>query len=261
MTSAKATSKTPLPTPSPKALLLDLDDTLLGNPMDEFAPAYFEALARYMAREVPATMLLDALMRATVAMEASTGGGPTNEDTCAGILYPGLSRERAELEPIFERFYVEEFPKLQRLTRRHPVARRLVDWAFASGLQVVIATHPLFPRAAIEERLAWAGVPVTEFQYALVTSYEEMTCGKGHAAYYEEIAQRLGREPGECTMIGDDWERDILSGSAAGCDVYWITPPETPPAALPPSVKGSALNGHLIGQGTLADLYDWLTAG
>ena len=238
----------------PKAILLDLDDTLLGNSMDEFAPSYFEALSRYMTREVPAGQLLEVLMRATYSMETARGGGPTNEETCAGVLYPGLGRERAELEPVFDRFYIEEFPKLRRLTRRRPLARPLVEWAFDAGLQVVIATHPVFPRAAVEERLAWAGVPVTDFSYALVTSYEEMTCGKAHAAYYGEIVRRLGRAPGECLMVGDDWERDILSGSVAGLYVYWITQRDAP-VAMVPDASGNRPRGRLMGQGTLADLY------
>jgi FMN phosphatase YigB (HAD superfamily) len=233
-----------------KAILLDLDDTLLGNSMDEFAPAYFQALSHYMADTVPGDQLLAALMRATYAMEAAEGGGATNEETCAGILYPALGHMREDLEPTFERFYSDEFPKLRGRTVRRPEARLLVEWAFGRGLQVVIATHPLFPRVAIEQRLEWAGVPVSEFDYDLVTSYEEMTCGKGHSAYYLDIVERLDREPDECLMVGDDWERDILSATAAGLHVYWITHPGEPLATAPAPV-----GGRLIGQGTLADFY------
>lgn len=244
----------------PKAILLDLDDTLLGNNMDTFAPAYFRSLAGYMAHEVDGDLLLASLLRATAAMESSSGGGTTNEQTCSSILYPGLGRAREELEPTFEQYYHHEFPKLQSLTKRRPVARKLVEFAFDAGLQVVIATHPLFPRAAIEERLRWAGVPVTEFDYALVTSYEEMTCGKGTPAYYTEIAARLGRRPSECLMVGDDWGRDVLSGVAAGLSVFWITFAHTAPPSLSAEPDGAPV-GELVGWGTLQDLYHALAAG
>ena len=36
-----------------KAILFDLDDTLLGNSMDTFIPAYFQALTRYVAEWIP----------------------------------------------------------------------------------------------------------------------------------------------------------------------------------------------------------------
>jgi len=243
----------------PRAILLDLDDTLLGNNMDVFAPAYFQALATYVAHEVDGDLLLASLLRATHAMETSGGGGATNEETCASILYPGLGRERHELEPIFNRFYVEEFPKLQRLTKQRSVARLLVEFVFEAGLQVVIATHPLFPRVAIEERLRWAGVPVGDFDYALVTSYEEMTCGKGTPAYYAEITQRLGRQPSECLMVGDDWERDVVSGVAAGLRVFWIADTGERPPQLP-RTESRASSGQLVGWGTLDNLYRAIVA-
>jgi HAD superfamily hydrolase (TIGR01549 family) len=245
--------------PLPRAILLDLDDTLLANDMDSFAPAYFQSLARYMALEVDGDLLLTSLLRATHAMETSGGGGATNEETCAGILYPGLGRERDELEPIFNRFYIEEFPKLERLTKQRPVARQLVQFAFEAGLQVVIATHPLFPRRAIEERLRWAGVPVSDFDYALVTSYEEMTCGKATPAYYAEIARRLGRQPSECLMVGDDWERDVVGGISAGLRVFWIADAGADPPQ-PPRTENRASTGELVGWGTLEDLYRALAA-
>jgi hypothetical protein len=53
---------------------------------------------------VPAGRLLDGLMRATRAMEAANGDGPTNEETCAAVLYPALGQERSALEPVFARF-------------------------------------------------------------------------------------------------------------------------------------------------------------
>jgi FMN phosphatase YigB (HAD superfamily) len=231
-----------------KAILFDLDDTLLGNAMETFIPAYFQALTQYMAHMIPPERLISELIYATRAMEANDGTGPTNEEAFAELFYPAVGYERAALEPIFGRFYVEEFPKLQHLTQPLPEARPLVRWAFERGLQVTIATNPLFPRSPIEQRLEWAGVPVTEFDYALVTSYEIMHATKAHPAYYREILTRLGRQPDECLMAGDNWERDVVPAVLVGIPVYWIAEPgEAPPAD----------DVQPVGQGTLADLWDW----
>jgi FMN phosphatase YigB (HAD superfamily) len=241
-----------------EAILFDLDDTLLGNSMETFIPAYFQALTRFVAHLVPPEKLASELLRATRAMEKNDGSGPTNDEAFAALFYPALGHERATLEPVFERFYASEFPKLQPLTQVRPETRPLVEWVFARGLQVVIATNPLFPRTAIEQRLAWAGVPVTEFDYALVTVYEDMHATKAHPAYYREILTRIARQPGECLMVGDHWERDIAPAASVGIPVYWIAEPdETPPSLLP---RREDNPGELVGQGMLAGLWDWLKA-
>ncbi|MFQ6101660.1 MAG: HAD family hydrolase [Anaerolineae bacterium] len=205
-----------------KAILFDLDDTLLVNSMDTFIPAYIQALARHVAYLIPPERLISELLRATRAMEANDGTGPTNKEAFAAVFYPALGYDLDELQSIFDRFYAEEFSKLRALTRPVPEARPLIAWAFERGLQVAIATNPMFPRSPIEQRLEWAGVPVTEFDYALVTSYENMHATKAHPAYYREILAQLGRQPDECLMVGDDWERDIAPAGSVGIPGYWI---------------------------------------
>lgn len=238
-----------------KAILFDLDDTLLGNPMETFMPAYLQALTRYMAHLIPPGRLISELMRGTQAMSAADGNGPTNEEAFATVFFPAVGYEPAELRPTFERFYAEEFPRLRALTRPRAEARPLVEWAFERGLQVTIATNPLFPRSPIEQRLEWAGVPVTEFDYALVTTYEDMHATKSHPAYYREVLTRLDRQPDECLMVGDNWEWDIAQAASIGIPVYWIAGPDDAPPSLPPH------RGVLAGQGTLADLLAWVKAG
>jgi HAD superfamily hydrolase (TIGR01549 family) len=229
-----------------KALLLDLDDTLLVNPVSSFIPAYFDLLSRYAERVIDPDLLLPELMRGTAAMQANDGTGPTNEEAFAAVFYPAVGHPEEELKPVFEEFYAREFPKLRRLTQPIPEARDLVEWAFGHSLQVVIATNPLFPSMAIEERLRWAGVPVSEFPYALVTSYEVMHAAKPNPAYFREIVDHLGRQPEECLMVGDDWEIDMVPASSVGIPAYWIAEPET----KPPSTEGAA-----VAQGTLVELW------
>ena len=232
-----------------KAILFDLDDTLLGCSMDTFFPAYVQSLTRYVAHLISPEVLQAELMRATGAMDANDGSGPTNEEAFAAVFYPAVGYEPHELKPIFERFYREEFPKLRALTHPRPAARLLMDWSFTRGLQVAIATNPFFPRSAVEQRLEWAGVPVTEFDYDLITTYETMHATKAHPAYYHEILTRLGRKPHECLMVGDHWDWDIAPPASLGIPAYWIAPDGSAPLDA-----GVPLAGH----GTLTDLWEWL---
>ena len=232
-----------------RALLVDLDDTLLGNPMESFVAAYLGAISSFVADRVEPEALVAELLRATRAMDEGSGATLTNEEAFADVFYPALGLDRGEMEPIFERFYAERFPDLQGLTARRPEARPLLDWAFGQGLQVAVATNPLFPATAIEQRLAWAGAPVDELSFDLVTTYENMHATKASPAYYEEILAVLGRAPDECLMLGDNWEWDVVQPARVGIPAFWISDPNRPRPTD---------DARPAGQGPLAHAHAWL---
>jgi FMN phosphatase YigB (HAD superfamily) len=235
-----------------KALLLDLDDTLLNNSMDAMIPAYFQALTQHVQPLIPSDQLISALMEGMQAMEANDGRGLTNEEVFASVFFRELGHEPEKIKPLFMQFYAQEFPKLRTLTQPIPAARKLMTWAFEHELQVVIATNALFPRTAIEQRLEWAEVPVREFDYTLVTTYENMHALKPHPAYYREILRKIDRKAEDCLMAGDDWERDILPAASVGIPVFWIAEEEVPLAAD---------DVNLWGRGSLFELWSRLKAG
>jgi len=232
-----------------KAILFDLDDTLLKNSMETFAPAVFQLIAGFTAHLIPPEHTISALLSAIQAMDANEGGGPTNEEVFSAVFYLALGYAPEDLTGLVERFWSEEYPKLRHLTRRLPEARFVIEWAFERGLQVAIATGMQNPRTAVEQRLEWAGVPVTEFDYALLTTWSNMHASKPHPAYYHEVLAYLGRQPDECLMVGDDWEHDIIPATSIGIPSYWIAEPDD----QPPEQRILC-----VGQGTLSDLLVWL---
>jgi len=235
-----------------KALLLDLDDTLLGNPMATFIPAYFRALTDFVTEIQPPERLIEQLLIATRLMDGGDGAGPSNGEIFAEAFFAGLGVPREELEPVFERFYAKAFPKLRPLTALRPAAPKIVEWAKQQGLQVAIATNPVFPGTAIEQRMVWAGVGVDRFEYARVTSYENSHATKAQPAYYGEILDALGRRPEECLMVGDNWSWDMLNAAEIGISGFWIADPSTPPPSAGPMPAG---------QGSLDDFFDAARSG
>jgi len=230
-----------------KALLLDLDDTLLGNAMRTFIPAYFRALTDFITEIQPPERLIEQLLIATRTMDGNDGTGLTNEEVFTSAFFPALGAPREELEPRFEQFYADAFPGLRPLTTPRPSAPRIVEWARQNGLQVAIATNPMFPRTAIEQRMDWAGVGVDRFSYDLVTSYENSHATKSSPAYYREILEVLERRPEECLMVGDNWDWDVACATEAGIPGYWISDP-----GVRPPTAGIAV----VGQGTLDEFYE-----
>jgi FMN phosphatase YigB (HAD superfamily) len=85
-----------------------------------------------------------------------------------------------------------------------------VEIAFEKGYDVVIATTPLLPETAVRQRLDWAGVPIDEFPYKLVTTLDNSYANKPSLLYYKWIAQTIGQSPSECIMVGDE-DKDMVA--------------------------------------------------
>ncbi len=192
-----------------RALLLDLDDTLLLNDADRFLSHYFRALVAKVQDVVPVGRFADALGLATRAMERNDGSNGTNAEVFERAFYARVGRGPDDLAPLFADFYAHEFEALGALTTVDPAARELVEWAFGQGLQVAIATQPMFPRVAVLSRLRWADVPYDEFPYHWMACYEEMHACKPHPRFFLEILEGLGRRPEECLMVGDSPDADM----------------------------------------------------
>jgi HAD superfamily hydrolase (TIGR01549 family) len=186
-----------------------------------------------------------ALLDSSQAMASNAGGVLTNREVFWSRFNQLSGIDQSTLEPFFDQFYRNEFDLLSGETTVVPHAADLIRCCLERNLDVVIATNPVFPRSAIEKRLDWAGLPVSEYRFDLVTSYENMHATKPSQAYYTEILQLIGRDANESLMVGDSWINDIEPAAAIGMHTYWIR--ET--GLLPPE------RALLSGFGSLAELY------
>ncbi|MGB3713989.1 MAG: HAD family hydrolase [Candidatus Promineifilaceae bacterium] len=235
-----------------KAILFDLDDTLLGNDIDGFLKSYFPLLASYVSPYIDEGKFVDELMNGTQAMIRNTDPSMTNSEVFWSVFSARTGLEKTKFEPHVSTFYQYEFGKLRSKTIRLPEAESLIRSCFDQGYRLVIATNPLFPKSAIEQRLSWAGVPATEFSYDLVTTYENMHACKPHREYYDEILSHLGVEPELAIMVGDDWDNDIGGATQAGLHTYWITQ----------DARNSSMGyPGLLGKGTLDAFYRFMKEG
>jgi FMN phosphatase YigB (HAD superfamily) len=222
-----------------KTVLIDLDGTLLQNEMEQFLPPYLTLLSTQLADVVQPDRLVEELMRGTQLMRENLDPRQTLRSVFSSYFYPHLGTSEGALESRIWDFYCQQFPQLQRYTQRRPEATTVMRALFQRGYEVVIATDPLFPRLAVEHRLRWAGVPVEEFPYAIIASYEDFRFAKPHLAYYAQILGLLGRSPLEATMVGNDFASDLEPARALGMPVYQI--------GEPPSeyLSGGSLQGIL----------------
>jgi FMN phosphatase YigB (HAD superfamily) len=233
-------------------LLFDLDDTLLGNDMGTFLPAYFGRLAGYFAGAAGSERLVQEMLSATQAMVANADPERRLIDIFSDCFSQGTGWAPDDWLPRFDQFYAGQYRELQAITTPRPAARQVIEWALAQGYQVAIATSPLFPIDAIRERLRWAGLD--DLPFALITSVDTSHFAKPLPEFYAEVLARLRRRPDQALMIGNDWDNDIVPAAALGIQTYWVT---TNGAARPGSARGLDWVGagaRPIGHGPLQGL-------
>ena len=226
-------------------LLFDLDDTLLETNMGAFIPAYFQALSNHLAEYVQPETMLPALMKGTELMLASQDPSQTLQEVFETYFYPQLGVSKEKLHHVIEQFYDEVFPSIGSVTKKRAGAVELVDWAFAKGYRVAIATDPLFPRKAIDHRIRWAGLDPGRFE--LVSSFETFHFTKSHPAYFAEVLGQLGWPNDPVLMVGNDAERDLKPAQILGLKTYHVN-----------HESASGPGPEAADSGKLSDLRSWL---
>lgn len=230
-------------------ILLDLDDTLLGNSMDTFLPAYLQALGKHLAAYAAPEAITAAMLAGTQAMIANTSPDRTLLDVFSASFYPALNLQAGELDQAFASFQKDVFPSLQRYTRRLPESIEFVEQALARGYQLAIATSPLFPLPAILQRLEWAGLSPETYPFCLIASADDFHFAKPLPEFYAEALARLGWPEGPVLMVGDDLSNDIEPARRLGLPAYWLDADRKP-----------APNGRYgpTAAGKLSTLLSWL---
>ena len=203
-------------------LLIDLDDTLLSNGMDTFLPAYFHKLSTYLADLVDNDFFIRVTLESIQKSVENKDPSRTLLETFECSFYSKIGLPRTDLQPRFDRFYREVFPELKTLTHPRPAAVALIDECFDRGYRVVIATNPLFPLAAVEHRLEWAGMPTDKYAFAHVANLETYHFAKPNPAFFAEALAQIGWPAGPVIVIGDDPLNDISPAKALGFSSYHV---------------------------------------
>ena len=203
-----------------RAILFDLDGSLLPMDQDGFVGCYFKLLGEMMAGlGYDPRASVKAVIAGTKAM-AENDGSQTNEEAFwkvfAGLLGDGV---RA-YEPHFDLFYRTEFEKARAFSSPSPLAGKILREAKGKAYRTALATNPIFPRVATMARLRWAGLSEDDFE--LISTYEDFRFSKPNPDYYRQILDTMGLKPEDCLMAGNDIGDDAVALDL-GMDFFLIT--------------------------------------
>ncbi|MBR6088949.1 MAG: HAD family hydrolase [Anaerolineaceae bacterium] len=203
-----------------KAVLFDLDGTLLPMDQDKFVKGYFQLLAKKLAPYgYEPNMLINAVWHGTTAM-INNDGSCTNEDVFWKDFTKIFGEQARSHEPIFAEFYEKDFQQIKNICGYTPKAAETVYQLKKAGIRTALATNPVFPAVATESRIRWAGLTPEDFE--LYTTYENIGYCKPNPAYYLEILSRMGLAPEDCLMVGNDVEEDMIA-ERLGMKVFLLT--------------------------------------
>lgn len=201
-------------------VLFDMDGTLLPMDNDKFVKSYFKSLAMRIA---PLGYDPNALVK---GVWTSTGAMITNDGTVSNYdafwkTFAGIFGDRVYNHIAnFDEYYRTDFVAAKAACGYNSKVAEIVSKLKNSGKKLIVATNPLFPLVAQEARLNWAGLDVSDFNY--VSYYENSHYCKPNVKYYKEIVEKLGLNPAECLMVGNDVNEDMIAAQL-GMKVFLVT--------------------------------------
>ena len=188
-------------------VLFDLDGSLLPMDQDAFVRLYMEALGRTFAQEgFDPKRLTGSVWKGVEAM-IKNDGAISNRERFWKVFSGAMEREMAGEEAHFITFYENQFGEAKAATRFSELSAKAVRLLREKGYMVILATNPVFPSVATYRRIRWAGLAPEDFD--LVTTYEEEYYCKPNLEYYRSILKRIGKEPEQCLMVGNDVDEDM----------------------------------------------------
>jgi FMN phosphatase YigB (HAD superfamily) len=226
-----------------KAVLLDLDDTLITTHTETFFAGYLNQLSQYVSARLPAFGTPDRFLNVLMGSFGEVVAAADSTRTLYVALMDrlaqrtGLSAE--EMSPVFDAFYRERYPEIVKTITPRAESRRLLECLISQGYRIAVATNPGLPETAIRQRMAAGDVPAEAYPYELLTSLETMHFGKPHPEYYAEILLRLDLHPCEAIMVGDDWDNDVVGAAAIGMHTFWLAEPGSVPPDKSLRLSGS----------------------
>lgn len=200
-------------------ILFDLDGTLLPIEEGPFIKMYFGLLSdKFLHLGITKEKFIEAIVSGTVIMRKNDGS-KTNEDAFWDFFSQKIGYRKSDIEDIFINFYSNDFDLVKASSNENPLAKEVVKILKSKNYNLVVATNPLFPRIAVEKRIAWAGLDVNDFSF--ITSYENSFYSKPSLNYYENILKNINKKPEQCMMVGNDAKED-MAASKLGIKTYLL---------------------------------------
>lgn len=203
-----------------KAVLFDLDGTLLPMDQKTFVNAYLDTMTKALAPHGYDPELLARTIWKSIGIMARNEGHKTNEEVFWEFFCGVFGEKARQDEPVFDQYYHNEFQQVRHSCGYTPRAVQCVREIRDMGFRTVLATNPMFPAIATQSRVRWAGLEPEDFEF--ITTYEGWGHSKPNSAYFADILNKMGLTPQEAIMVGNDAHEDGCA-KEVGMEVFLLT--------------------------------------
>lgn len=191
-----------------KAILFDLDGTLLPVSNEDFESVYMKSLAEKIGQLMDPKPILMAMWQALDVMIKDETDG-TNEMVFYAAFKELIGEDAFDtLYPLFDDYYMNEFEVLKTTLDNNDEMIEAIKTLKEKGYELVVATNPMFPEIAVTQRIAFSGLNPNDFKY--VSNFHKHTRCKPDVGFYKEVLFACNLKPEECLMVGNDMHEDVV---------------------------------------------------
>ena len=200
-----------------KAVLFDMDDTLLDINLSAFIAVYLRDMAQLLG-DVGRKNHFAAFAALTgIMLDLNNNARPDDDHRTNRAFFEDAVRKRTGVE-LADPIVADAFTFYEREVLPHrndgiiaarPRAGALETIAMLQdrGLKVALLTNPSFSRDCIACRMRWGDL--LDIPFELVTHMDNSTRCKPSPTYYLSSIERMELQPHEVLMVGNDAKRDF----------------------------------------------------
>ncbi len=206
-----------------KAVLLDLDNTLIYNPDHQFAIAFIKLLNEHFQKSLQINNISEYFRKGIQQLSHHRDSDMTNSQMVVEVLARETHILNEQIQETLSGFYQNAYPQLQALIKPNPIAKSLIKALLKQNISIIIATQPFYPKEAVLQRLAWGNLSDYIENFVLITHSDNMHSAKPSEAYYTEIINITKIDPQYTIMVGDSIKNDISPAQSIGLHTFQIT--------------------------------------
>lgn len=203
-----------------KTILFDMDGTLLNMGEHAFEKETLKRMNDFFEKKFPGKgkVIVTAVGCGIESMKKNDGK-QSNELVYWQAFEQECGYKRADMESLFLEFYRTDYARIGDDYVPDENMKELVHLLEAKGYQLIVATNPLVPQIANQQRVLWSGTG--DVNWLEITSFENYSSAKPNIRFYQEICKRFRLEPQECLMVGNSI-RDDGAAQELGMEFYLI---------------------------------------
>lgn len=203
-----------------KAVLFDLDGTLLPMQELDFIKKYAELLDIKMAKIGLDGTKLGRLIWESMHRIEKNDGSKTNNDVFNETFIDFYGEEASKYKSLLLDYYINEFSGTKMVCTENPLARTIIDFVNNNNLLCILATSPVYPSVATINRMSFIGLKESDF--SLFTHHENCRYGKTNPNYYLDILNKFNLKPNEVLLFGNNTFEDGETSLKCGIKTYLI---------------------------------------